>query len=392
MTRPAVASTFGAGARTVTAAVLHRSDEPLILEEVTVTEVRSDEVLVRIVGAGICHTDLGVVATKASEESAIVLGHEGSGVVESVGAAVNAVQPGDHVVLSYNWCGQCDHCRGRRPMHCRHFAELNLTGLRLDGTSPLTTTQAPVRGHFFGQSSWATHAVANERNVVKVDPALPLELLGPLGCSIQTGAGAVLNTLRPSVGSSIVIFGAGSVGLAAVLGARVSGCEAIVAVDVQQSRLDHALALGATHALNSAHDDVTAAVRDITGGRGAQYSVDCIGLPAVVRSALECLQSPGVCASVGFQGVPNEITIDQGHLLFGRSLVGVIEGDAIATEFIPHMLELYQQGRFPFTRIVDTFPFAQINEAIDAVHHGKVIKAVLTFGSDAELNAADADA
>lgn len=143
--------------------------------------------------------------------------------------------------------------------------------------------------------------------------------------------------------------------------------------------LDLALSLGATHAVNSAEEDVLAAVRDLTGGYGAQYSVDCIGLPAVVRSALECLQSPGVCASVGFQGTPNEITIDQGHLLFGRSLVGVIEGDAKASEFVPYMIELYQQGRFPFTRFIQTFPFEEINEALAAVHRGDVTKAVLTF-------------
>ena len=362
-----------------TAAVLHHHTEPLDLRTVAIAGVRPDEVQIRMVGAGICHTDLGVIATKTDEETPIVLGHEGSGIVEAVGAAVTAVAPGDHVVLSYNHCGQCDNCGTGLPMHCRHFSALNLTGLRLDGTSPLTTSDGPLRGHFFGQSSWATHAVANERNVVKVDPSLPLELLGPLGCGIQTGAGAVLNTLRPRPGSSFVVFGVGSVGLAAILGAKVAECATIVAVDIQQSRLDLALSLGATHAINSAEDDVVAAVCDLTNGYGAQYSVDCVGLPAVVRSALECLQSPGVCASVGFQGVPNEITIDQGQLLFGRSLVGVIEGDARASEFVPHMIELYRQGRFPFTRFIQTFPFEEINEALAAVHRGDVTKAVLTF-------------
>lgn len=366
---------------TVTAAVLRQPNGPLVLQEMTVTKIRSDEVLVRIVGAGICHTDLGVIATMATEDAAIVLGHEGSGVVEAIGDAVTAVRPGDHVVLSYNSCGRCDHCATRLPMHCRDFTELNLTGVRLDGSSPLTATHddGPVRGHFFGQSSWATVAVANERNVVKVDPKLPLELLGPLGCGIQTGAGAVLNTLQPKPGSSIVIFGAGSVGLAAILAAVVSGCTTIVAVDIQQSRLEQALALGATHAVNSGTENVVTVVQSITDGRGAQFSVDCIGLPAVVREALECLQSPGVCASVGFQGMSNEITIDQGHLLFGRSLIGVIEGDAVPGEFIPRMIELYQQGRFPFDRLLSTFPFAQINQAIDAVHRGEVTKAVLVF-------------
>ncbi|QVI30707.1 NAD(P)-dependent alcohol dehydrogenase [Mycolicibacterium neoaurum] len=332
-----------------------------------------------MVGAGICHTDLGVMATIADDDIPIVLGHEGSGVVEAVGSGVTVVQPGDHVVLSYNSCGTCDHCCSGIPMHCRSFTELNLAGLRSDGSSPLSMPEGPLRGHFFGQSSWATHAVANEHNVVKVDPALPLHLLGPLGCGIQTGAGAVLNTLRPQPGSSIVVFGAGSVGLAAILAAVVAECAVIVAVDIQQSRLDQAKAIGATHTINSSSEDVVDVVHTLTGGRGAQYSVECIGLATVVRSALECLQSPGVCASVGFQGVPNEITIDQGHLLFGRSLIGVIEGDAIPTEFIPHLIDLYQQGKFDFTQLIDTFAFDDINKAIDAVHRGDVTKAVLTF-------------
>jgi aryl-alcohol dehydrogenase len=222
--------------------------------------------------------------------------------------------------------------------------------------------------------------VANEQNCVRVARNLPLELLAPLGCGIQTGAGAVLNTLHPEEGSSIAIFGTGSVGLAALLGAVVAGCGTIIAVDIQPTRLAKATELGATHTINSAEEDVVERIREITGGTGAQYSVDCIGLADVVRSALECLQSPGVCATVGFQGIPNEISFDQGHLLFGRSLIGVIEGDAIPQEFVTRMIDLYQAGKFPFTKLIDTFDFDQINEAIDAVHHGKVTKAVLTFG------------
>lgn len=362
-----------------TAAVLRSADSPLTLEELDIEELRPHEVLIRIVGSGICHTDLGMIATKQPEQLPIVLGHEGSGIVEAVGDGVTTVTPGDHVVLSYNFCGQCDNCQNKLPMHCRDFVELNMVGARLDGTTTLSAGGEPIRGHFFGQSSWAAYAVANAQNCVKVARDLPLELLGPLGCGVQTGAGAVLNTLRPRPGSSIVILGVGSVGLAALLAAVVAECGTIIAVDIQQGRLEKATKLGATHTINSTTDDVAARVREITGGPGAQYSVDCIGLPAVVRSALECLQSPGVCATVGFQGVPNEITIDQGHLLFGRTLIGVIEGDADPADFVIHMLDLYQAGRFPFDELIDTFPFDQINEALEAVHRGDVTKAVLTF-------------
>ncbi|QSE90635.1 NAD(P)-dependent alcohol dehydrogenase [Rhodococcus pseudokoreensis] len=367
-----------------TAAVLRSADSPLTLETLHIDDLRPHEVLVRIVGSGICHTDLGVIAGQEAGQSPIVLGHEGSGVVDAVGAEVTTVAPGDHVVLSYNFCDDCDNCSRGLPMHCRHFVGLNLVGARLDGTTALSAGDEPVRGHFFGQSSWAAHAVANEQNCVKVSHDLPLELLGPLGCGIQTGAGAVLNTLHPEPGSSIVIFGVGSVGLAALLGAVAAECSTIIAVDIQQSRLQKATKLGATHTINSATEDVVARVLEITGGRGAQYCVDCIALPAVLRSALECLQSPGVCATVGFQGMSNEITLDQGHLLFGRTLVGVIEGDAVPADFVIRMIELYQAGRFPFDELIDTFPFERINDALDAVHRGDVTKAVLTFGTPPE--------
>ena len=222
--------------------------------------------------------------------------------------------------------------------------------------------------------------IATERNVIKVDKSLPLHLLGPLGCGVQTGAGAVLNTLAPEPGSSIVVFAAGSVGLSAVMAAVAAECFPIIVVDPQRQRLDLARQLGATHAINPEETDTVAAVREITG-TGARYSVECLGLPGIVRQALECLQSPGTCASVGFQGMANELTIDQGHLLFGRSLIGVIEGDSVPSEFIPQLIELHQQGKFPFDKLISTFPFEQINEAVDAAHHGKVVKAVLTFES-----------
>ncbi|ROZ52779.1 NAD(P)-dependent alcohol dehydrogenase [Rhodococcus sp. WS1] len=362
-----------------TLAAVHRSGETtLSLEALSIASPRANEVLVDIVGSGICHTDLGVIAT--DDAGPIVLGHEGSGVVRQIGADVTTLNPGDHVVLSFNHCGTCDNCVAGVPGHCRTFVASNLTGSRVDGSTPLTTEEGdPVRGHFFGQSSWSHTVVTTEWNCVKVDKDLPLELLGPLGCGIQTGAGAVLNTLNPEPDSSIAIFGAGSVGMAAILGAVVAECATIIAVDIDHGRLEAARELGATHTIDSSTTDPVHEIRLLTGGYGARYSVECIGLPAVVKAAVECLQSPGVCASVGFQGATNNVTIDQGHLLFGRTLVGVIEGDAVPTEFITRMISLYQAGKFPFDRLIETFPFGEINAALEAVHKGSVIKAVLTM-------------
>ena len=364
---------------TTTAAILRGAGLPLTLEPVDIGPLAPDEVLVRVAGVGICHTDLGVIAAPGEGQTPIVLGHEGAGTVEAVGTDVTAVRPGDLVVLSYAHCGRCDNCVGALPMHCREFIPRNLVGARMDGSTPLSANGEPVLGAWFGQSSWAGHSVTTERNCVKVADDLPLELLGPLGCGIQTGAGAVLNTLNPRPGSSIAVFGVGSVGLAALLGAVAAECEVIVAVDIDDSRLARAKDLGATHTINSAALDPAAEIKEITGGLGVQYSVDCIGLAEVVRSALECLQSPGVCASVGFQGLPNTVAIDQGDLLFGKTLIGVIEGDSVPQTFIPRMLELYRAGRFPFDKLISTYPFEQIHAALDDVHHGKVTKAVLVF-------------
>ncbi|HKS45836.1 MAG TPA: NAD(P)-dependent alcohol dehydrogenase [Amycolatopsis sp.] len=363
-----------------TAAVLRTAGAELSLEDVEIENPRPTEVLVRLVSSGVCHTDLGVIATATAEQVPVVLGHEGAGVVEAVGDDVRGVEPGDHVVLTYNFCGSCDNCRNEVMVHCRDFVPLNLTGARLDGSSPLSRNGEKIFGHFFGQSSFSRRVIATEQNVVKVDRSLPLHLLGPLGCGVQTGAGAVLNTLDPEPGSSIAVFAAGSVGLSAVMAAAAVGCSPIIVVDPQQQRRDLARELGATHVINPDETDPVTAIHEITG-TGARCSVECLGLPTIVRQALECLQSPGMCASVGFQGMTNELTIDQGHLLFGRTLVGVIEGDSVPAKFIPRMIELYQQGRFPFDKLITTLPFEQINEAIDAAHHGKLVKAVLTFES-----------
>jgi aryl-alcohol dehydrogenase len=364
----------------IIAAVLRAPNEPLSVEQLHLAEPQAHEVLVRIVGAGICHTDLGYAAGVVEAPCPLVLGHEGSGVVEAVGSGVTKLAPGDHVVLTFDYCGECSNCQRGRMVHCEKFLGLNMAPDRLDGSSALSNGGGLIHGHFFGQSSFASHAIASERNAIKVTKDVPLEILGPLGCGVQTGAGTVLNALQPEEGSSIAIFAAGSVGLSALMAAVVAGCSTIVAVDLNPERLALARELGATHTIDASTENAVERIVEITGG-GADYSVDAIGLPPVVRQAIECLASPGVCASVGFQGLPNEMTVDQSHLLFGRSLVGVIEGDSIPDEFIPRMIELYQQGRFPFDRLIKRYPFEQINEAIQATHHGDVLKPVLTFST-----------
>jgi aryl-alcohol dehydrogenase len=259
------------------------------------------------------------------------------------------------------------------------FGALNYFGQRLDGSVTMHRGEEPVHGNFFGQSSFATHAIASVRNAVKVPTDLPLELLGPLGCGFQTGAGSVFNVLDASAGEGIIVFGLGAVGLGALMAAKAVGCTPIIGVDLNPARLDLATELGATHTINPGEiDDLLATVQELAAP-GLDYSFDAVGAGPVIRQALESLRSPGHCATVGFKALSHEITIDQGHLLLGRRLSGVIEGDADPATFIPKLIELYREGKFPFDRLIRTFPFAAINEAIAAANAGEVIKPVLVF-------------
>lgn len=361
----------------IKAAIVREKSGPFSIEAITLDEPRDDEVLVRIKGVGVCHTDIVVRDQYFPTPLPAVLGHEGSGVVEKVGARVTTVAPGDHVVLSYASCGVCTNCRRGELGYCIDLYGRNFSGGRPDGSSPCCgKDKERISGYFFAQSSFAEMAIANERNVVKIRKDVPLEIMGPLGCGIQTGAGAVINALKPEGGSSIAIFGAGSVGLAAVMGARVVGCSVIIAVDINKARLDLAKECGATHVVDASAADPVKAIQELTGD-GVQYSLECTGLPAVARQAVDSLRLTGVCGVIGVSPLGTEFALDMNGILFGRTVRGIIEGDAVPQVFIPQLIDLYFAGRFPFDRLVRVYPFDQINEAVHASETGQVLKAVL---------------
>jgi aryl-alcohol dehydrogenase len=366
---------------TAIAALLREIGAPLSIEEIEVGALNEGEVLVRVKGVGICHTDITAAQGSIPLPLPSVLGHEGSGIVEAVGAGVTHVQPGDHVCLSFDSCGECAQCTAGRPAYCEVFGALNYFGSRMDGTVTLGQGEDDVHGNWFGQSSFSSYAIASSRNTVKVPKDLPIELLGPLGCGLQTGAGSVLNVLQPKEGESIAVFGIGGVGLAGIMAAKAAGCTRIFAVDLNDERLEMARELGATHTFNptKTKDVVWDMQQACDDGPGVHYTLEAVGAGPVVRQALEILRSPGHCVSVGFQGLENEITIDQGHLLVGRRLSGVIEGDADPQTFIPQMIELHREGKFPFERLIKTYKIDQINEAIEASESGAVIKPVVVF-------------
>ncbi len=361
----------------ITAAVAREHHAPLAIEDIEIAEPRDDEVLVRVVATGVCHTDMVIMEGMLPTPLPVVLGHEGSGIVEKVGKSITKVKPGDHVVMTVDSCGHCPACLHHDVTYCHNGYPLNFGGSRMDGTTTLGSHGAVVHSNFFGQSSFATYSVCHERNVVKVPDDVELEKLGPLGCGIQTGAGTVMNALAVEPGRSIAIFGAGAVGLSAVMGAVVQGATTIIAVDMVESRLELARELGATHTINGKTANAVAEIMKITG-YGLNYALDTTGNAKVIRQAVECLAPKGTCAVVGASGPEAEIVLNETHFMSGgRRLMGVVEGDSNPDIFIPTLIALWKQGRFPFDRLITFFPFEQINEAIKASEAGVAIKPIL---------------
>ena len=357
----------GVRVQKIQAAVLRNKGGPLKIESLELEGPREDEVLVRIVATGICHTDIDYCDDWDGAAKPVVLGHEGAGVVEQVGKMVKSVKRGDHVVLSYQSCGRCRQCLSGRPAACRRLYEANFGFKRLDGSNALQ--RSGVHGHFFGQSSFATHSLATERNLVKVSRDLPLDILSPLGCGIQTGAGTVMNSLQVSKGASIAIFGTGAVGLAAVMAARIVGANPIIGVDHNPMRLELALELGATHVIDNRHADVVSGISDITGN-GVDYVLEITGDSSMLQLAINVLNPHGTVALFTGESGPDSLP-------GGRKAISIIEGDAVPQLFIPKLISLYQEGLFPFDRLVKFYGFSEINRAIADAKRGDTIKPVL---------------
>ena len=357
----------------IEAAVLREGETRPAIESVDIEEPRDDEVLVRLVATGICHTDIEVASRPGQRP--IVLGHEGAGIVEKVGPHVTEFEPGDHVILSGNSCGHCPSCLDNHPSYCVENMPRTFGALRMDGSSPLSKDGQPVFGRFFGQSSFATYSLTNQSTPVKAPKDLPLEMLGPLGCGVITGAGSVIEAFKLRAGQSIAIFGAGSVGLSAVMAARLVGAAHIIAVDLIPERLSLARELGATEAINPAESDPVAAIQEITR-YGVDFSFNTTGVPAVYSQAMACLAHQGIA---GFVTPPRGDWAPEIFPLLagGRSLRGIIGGDASPRLFLPKLLDFHRQGRFPFDRLTTFYPFESIADAFADIGSGKTIKPVL---------------
>ena len=364
----------------IQAAVAWEAGAELSIEEFDLDDPRDDEILVRVEAVGVCHTDDNARLGRLPVVFPIILGHEGAGVVERVGGAVTRVRPGDRVLFTPDYCGRCEQCTLGLTPYCDQVVPVTFTGTRPDGSPRARQHGRPVRASFFGQSSFATHSLVTERNIVPVPADAPLRYLAGFTCGVQTGAGAILNAMPVRPGSRVAIWGTGAVGLAAVMAAAASGADEIVALDRVGHRLKLAAELGATSTIDTTGRelaDVGAEV--VTATRtGVNVALDTTGDPAVIAAAVESLATHGTASVITSSGAP--VTVPPGSLLLkGRSLRGSMGGHINPTVFIPRLLDLHRQGRFPVERLVKNYPFAEVNTAIADSLSGATIKPVLTF-------------
>ncbi|NWK95979.1 NAD(P)-dependent alcohol dehydrogenase [Sphingobium lactosutens] len=360
----------------IRAAVAVEKGAPLVFREFEIAEPEGNEILVKTIASGVCHTDLLLRDEMFGPALPAVPGHEGAGIVIAIGPTVQHIKVGDHVLSTQGFCGGCNSCRGAHPMNCEHYVQYNITGKRPNGKASFVGSE--VSANYVGQSSFATHMLVTENNAVKLPNDLDLVLAAPLGCGLVTGSSTVFNVLKPRPGSSIIVFGAGAVGLAAVMAAKAAGCAGIVIVDLHKPRLEIAKEVGATHAFVANEVDIIKKCRELFAG-GTDFGVDAVGLPTTAKSMLECLRPGGHAVLVGANGFGNTTDLELGTLIFNRTIQGAILGDQVPQITIPELVELSRQGRFPYEKLIRTYAFDDINQAIEDSETGKVIKPVITF-------------
>jgi len=362
----------------ITAAVARSTGSPLTIETLELDDLRANEARVRMVASGVCHTDAIVRDGIYPTPLPAVLGHEGAGIVEAVGDGVTAVEVGDHVVLAAAYCGKCDRCRAGQMAYCENLFAADFGGRRPDGTTAFSSGSESISSHFFGQSSFASFANVVEESLIKIDPDVPLELMAPLGCGLQTGAGTILNELKPEIGSTLVVLGTGAVGSGAIMAGKIAGCARVIAVDIHDARLEMSKELGATDTINTARQKLAEAVNEITGGRGADYIVDTTARPELLEQAVDALAIRGTLALVGAAAPGTTTNFEIGaSLVKGWTFKTVIQGSSVPQIFIPRLIELWQRGQFPFDKLIKHYSLSEINEGFEDSKKGITTKPVV---------------
>lgn len=359
------------------AAITEGVGEKFIIRDVEIDDPADDEVLVKVVASGLCHTDLSVRDGYMPFPFPAILGHEGAGIVERVGRGVKKVVPGDHVIMTFPHCGICHNCQSARPTYCPETQKWIFSGTGKRPAPYLKMDDSPLSGSFLGQSSFAEYALMTEEGLVKVTEDAPLEILGPLGCSFQTGAGAVLRSLDVPFGSTLAIFGSGNVGCAAAMAAAAKGVSKIIAVDINDQRLEFIRTLGATHTINSTKTAPVEEIRSITNGVGADYALWAVGVSEAINPAFDCLSQTGVLGLLGVAPIGEKVTLDIYDLFRGKTVRGILAGDSVPDILIPQLIDLFQQGRFPLDSMTKEYDLDDINQAAEDLEAARTLKPIL---------------
>ncbi len=365
--------------KTIKAAVLYEPNTPLKIEKVTLDEPQNNEVLVKIVATGLCHSDLHFMKGEMPVPMPVVPGHEGSGIVEKVGPGVTLLQPGDHVVMMVSFsCGKCRYCVAGKPTLCVENLPIMSTATLPGGAKRLHKGKDELH-HMFGLASYAEYTVVHERSCVKVQEDAPLDVVCLLGCGTSTGIGAAINTTGLKAGESIAIYGCGGVGLSAVMGAKLAGAGKIIAIDTLENKLAMAKKLGADYLVNASQDDPVAKVMELTGG-GVDYALECIGNVNVMNQAFTSIRYGGKLIVVGMAPLGTALGIATYEFLLGKGVTGTVQGDINPQIDVPRYIDLFMAGKLPIDKLITrTYVLDEINEAFEALEKGQVIRSVIKF-------------
>ncbi|GBD17603.1 NDMA-dependent alcohol dehydrogenase [bacterium HR27] len=363
------------------AAVLTEVKKPLEIWDVEVDPPKDGEVLVRVVAAGVCHSDLHYIHGDLATVLPAVPGHEGAGIVEAVGPGVTRFQSGDHVLFVFRaFCGQCFYCLNGRPALCDFSNPLRRTGRMFDGTTRFHRDGQDVH-HILGVSCFAEYTVVPEQGLLKLPDDIPLDRAALVGCGVTTGVGAVLFAAGVRPGESVAVIGCGGVGLNVVQGAALAGAGPVIAVDVVPQKLQWAKELGATHVVNAREQDPVEAIRSLTEGRGADYACEVIGRVETIQQAYEATRKGGTTVVVGLAPQGTILPLDPLDLLRAeKTIKGTVYGTANLPRDIPRLLELYRLGRLKLDELISRrLRLEQINEGFDAMLSGSVARSIVVF-------------
>jgi len=359
------------------AAVQYETGGPLVVDEVTLDDPQENEILVKIVASGVCHSDLHFMKGEMPVPVPVVMGHEGGGIVEKVGPGVTSVKPGDHILMMVAFsCGKCRYCIEGRPTRCVENLPIQMMASLPGGGKRLHKDGQEV-SHLFGLAAFAEYAVIHERSAVKIREDAPLDVVCLMGCGTTTGIGAAINTTGMKAGETIAVYGCGGVGLSAIIGAKLAGAGKIIAVSRSDRKLEKAKELGADYVVKASEEDPPTKIKELTGG-GADYSIEAVGGSATISQAFGSIHSGGKCVVAGMAPLIDMLTIAPFEFLLGKTLVGTVQGDIVAPIEIPRYVDMYMEGKLPIDKLIsNTFSLDQVNEAYAALDKSEVIRSVI---------------